>query len=437
MRLPLAAALCLQYRKVMLNPVINNNRSAFLLHFPDFGRFWAGTFLINIGVQIQNVAIGWQVYSVARETMSMGEAALMIGLVGLAHFLPLFALTLYAGSLADRHSRLRISVLSIAAQILSVAWLAYIAASDAQHFVAYFIAAAVFGAARAFLAPAASAMVPMLVTLEAMPRAIAMKAISWHLATVAGPWAGGIAIAAVAAQGAFAFAAGLMVAGLILLILIKSPTTPQRQAGGKWAQIKEGLAYVWGNKLILGATSLDLFAVLLGGATALLPAFAADILQVGPEGFGLLRAGPAIGAVAVGLVLARWPLQRHAGQRMLWAVAVFGAATIVFGLSRNLYLSLAALTVLGAADMISVFVRQTLVQVVTPDHMRGRVSSVSGLFIAGSNELGEFESGFVARFIGPVAAVVVGGVGTIAITGLWAYWFPALRRADRLDGKDS
>jgi MFS family permease len=437
LRIALAAALALQYRCAMLNPAINPQRSAFLLHFPDFGRFWAGTFLINIGVQIQNVAIGWQVYELARQTMTMGEAALMIGLVGLAHFLPLFALTLYAGSLADRHSRLRISVLSIGAQVLSVAWLAYIAASEVQHFSAYFVAAAVFGAARAFLAPAATAVVPMLVTLDAMPRAIAMKSVSWQLATVAGPWAGGLAIAAVAAQGAFALAAGLMVAGLMLLVLIKSPTTPERQAGGKWAQIKEGLAYVWGNKLILGAISLDLFAVLLGGATALLPAFAADILQVGPEGFGLLRAGPAIGAVAVALVLARWPLKRYAGRRMLWAVAVFGAATIVFGLSRNLYLSLAALTVLGAADMISVFVRQTLVQVVTPDHMRGRVSSVSGLFIAGSNEMGEFESGFVARFIGPVAAVVVGGIGTLAITGLWAYWFPALRRADRLDGKDS
>ena len=437
LRTSLAGAARLQYRWPMVNPAINPARSAFLLRFPDFGRFWAGTFCINIGVQIQNVAIGWQVYNLARQTMSMSEAALMIGLVGLAHFLPLFALTLFAGSLADRHSRLRISVLSIAAQILSVAWLAYIAAYDVPHFSAYFMAAAVFGAARAFLAPAASALVPMLVTPEAMPRAIAMKSISWQLATVAGPWAGGLAIAAVAAQGAFAIAAALMLAGVILLLQITSPSTPERQAGGKWAQIKEGLAYVWGHKLIFGAISLDLFAVLLGGATALLPAFAADILNVGPEGFGLLRAGPAMGAVAVALVLARFPLVRHAGRRMLWAVAVFGAATIIFGLSRNLYLSLAALVVLGAADMISVFVRQTLVQVVTPDHMRGRVSSVSGLFIAGSNELGEFESGFVARFIGPVGAVVLGGIGTLAITGLWAYWFPALRRADRLDGKDS
>jgi MFS family permease len=420
----------------MLNPAINPARTAFLLRYPDFGRFWTGTFLINVGVQIQNVAIGWQVYNLARETMDMAQSAFMIGLVGLAHFLPLFALTLLAGSLADRHSRLGISVLSIAAQLGSVAWLAYIAMMPDQRFVPYFIAAAVFGAARAFLAPAASALVPMLVETAAMPRAIAMKSLSWQLATVAGPWAGGLAIAMLSAGGAFGVAAGLMAAGLLLLVQITSPSTPDRQPGGKWAQIKEGLAFVWGHKLIFGAISLDLFAVLLGGATALLPAFAADILQVGPTGFGLLRAGPAVGAVVMALVLARWPLQRYAGRRMLWAVAVFGLATLVFGLSRNLYLSIAALAVLGAADMISVFVRQTLVQVVTPDHMRGRVSSVSGLFIAGSNELGEFESGAVARFIGPVGAAVVGGLGTLGITGLWAYLFPDLRRADRLDGSD-
>jgi MFS family permease len=420
----------------MINPTINPARSAFMLRFPDFGRFWAGTFLINVGVQIQNVAIGWQVYELARQSMDIAQSAFMIGLVGLAHFMPLFALTLLAGSLADRHARLRISLLSIAAQLASVLWLAYIALQPDQSFAPYFIAAAVFGAARAFLAPAASALVPMLVPLPDMPRAIAMKSLSWQLATVAGPFAGGLAIAAVAAGGAFGIAGGLMALGLGLLAQITSPSTPERQPGGKWQQIKDGLAYVWGNKLIFGAISLDLFAVLLGGATALLPAFAADILQVGPQGFGLLRAGPAIGAVACALVLARYPLVRHAGRRMLWAVAVFGLATLVFGLSRNLALSVVALAVLGAADMISVYVRQTLVQIVTPDHMRGRVSSVSGLFIAGSNELGEFESGAVARFIGPVGAAVVGGIGTLGITGLWAYLFPALRRADRLDGRD-
>ena len=231
-------------------------------------------------------------------------------------------------------------------------------------------------------------------------------------------------------------AAALYVAGLAIVALIRTNTTPERQPGSQMQQIKEGLVYTWKNKIVFGAISLDLFAVLLGGATALLPAFASDILKVGPEGFGILRSGPAIGAVLMALALARWPLKRKAGARMFLAVAGFGLATVVFGLSQNMWLSVLALAALGAADMISVYVRQTLVQIVTPDHMRGRVSSVSGLFISGSNELGEFESGVVSRFIGPVAACVAGGIGTIGVTALWAWMFPDLRKADRLDGAD-
>lgn len=196
------------------------------------------------------------------------------------------------------------------------------------------------------------------------------------------------------------------------------------------------LVYVWQNKIVFGAISLEIFAVLLGGATALLPAFASDILKVGPEGFGLLRSGPALGALVMALYLSRWSLRRHAGVRIFWAVAGFGAATIVFGLSKSMPLTIAAVAALGAADMVSVYVRQTLVQIVTPDHMRGRVSSVSGLFISGSNELGGFESGVVSRFLGPVGAAVFGGVGTILVTGTWAWMLPALRKADRLDGSD-
>jgi hypothetical protein len=214
-------------------------------------------------------------------------------------------------------------------------------------------------------------------------------------------------------------------------------TTPERQPGHPLREIAEGLVYVWRNKIIFGAISLDLFAVLLGGATALLPAFASDVLNVGPEGFGLLRSGPAVGALLMAAALTRWPLKRKAGVRMLLAVAGFGLATIVFALSRSMVLSLLALAALGAADMISVYVRQTLVQIVTPDHMRGRVSSVSGLFISGSNELGEFESGVAARFLGPVGAALFGGIGTLVVTGLWAWMFPALRKADRLDGVDA
>jgi MFS family permease len=410
-------------------------RRLFIIEHRDFGLFWAGTFLVNIAVQIQTIAVGWQVYNLARETMSIAQSAFLMGLVGLSEFVPLFFLTLFAGTLADRASRKWITVFSLMGQWVSVLGLMVLALSNDPSFIHIFFMVAIFGAARAFLAPAATSLVPMLVPRAVMHKAIALKSLSWQMATILGPWVGGVIIAVGSAGLALGVAAVLLGLGIVLISLLRSPTTPERATGSQWHQIREGLAFVWGNKIILGAISLDLFAVLLGGATALLPAFAADILQVGPQGFGLLRSGPALGAVVMALILARYPLTRHAGRRMLMAVAVFGVATLVFGLSRSLYLSVAALAILGAADMISVYVRQTLVQVVTPDHMRGRVSSVSGLFISGSNELGEFESGLVSRFIGPVGAVIFGGIGTLVVTGLWARWFPDLRRADRLDGQ--
>ncbi len=272
----------------------------------------------------------------------------------------------------------------------------------------------------------------MLVPKSDMPQAISLKSLSWQAAVIVGPWLGGLLVA-ISTATAYSVAAALFLGGFVTIAMMRANTTPTRQPGSQITQILEGLSYVWHNKIILGAISLDLFAVLLGGATALLPAFASDILKVGPEGFGLLRSGPALGAVVMALCLSRWPLRRYAGVRMFWAVAAFGLATIVFGVSKSLPLSIAALAALGAADMVSVYVRQTLVQIVTPDHMRGRVSSVSGLFISGSNELGEFESGVVSRFLGPVGAAVFGGIGTLLVTGSWAYMFPALRRADRLD----
>ena len=408
----------------------------FLFRHRDFGLFWLGMLLVGIGAQIQSVTIGWQIYSVARETRSIEESAFLVGMVGLAEFLPLFALSLWAGSLADRYSRRAIVLISLMFEVLCLFGLFAVALEASPNFNHIFAIAAVFGAARAFLSPAASALVPMLVPKSDMPQAISLKSLSWQAAVIVGPWIGGL-LCAISTATSFATATALVIIGIGILAFIRANTTPTRQPGSQWQQIREGLAYTWSNKIVFGAISLDLFAVLLGGATALLPAFASDILNVGAEGFGILRSGPAIGAVIMALVLVRWPLKRRAGPRMFWAVAAFGAATIVFGLSKNMWLSVAALAVLGAADMISVYVRQTLVQIVTPDHMRGRVSSVSGLFISGSNELGEFESGVVSRLIGPVAAAVVGGVGTIIVTGAWAWIFPALRRADRLDGSDA
>ncbi len=399
-----------------------------------FGLYWAGMTLITVGSQIEAVTIGWQVYTIGRQTGTIAEAAFLVGMVGLVQFGPMFVLTLFAGSLADRISRCAIVVTAIATEALGVVALTITAMQDKPSLAVIFFIAALFGASRAFFRPAAWAMMPMLVPTAEVARAISTSSIGSEIAVIFGPWLGGLLVAHSTAT-AYGVTAAIYGLGLVVILTIRQSTTPERQFGNHLTQIREGLVYVWQNKIIFGAISLDLFAVLLGGATALLPAFASDILNVGPTGFGILRSGPAIGAGLMALALSRWPLKRHAGVRMFWAVAGFGLATIVFGLSRSLWLSVAALAMLGAADMISVYVRQTLMQIVTPDHMRGRVSSVSGLFIAGSNELGEFESGVVSRFVGPVMAVILGGIGTLIVTGAWALMFPELRRADRLDGQ--
>jgi len=292
--------------------------------------------------------------------------------------------------------------------------------------------AAVFGAARAYFSPAITALGPMLVPRVLLPRAIAWNSLAWQSASIAGPAVGGLLVA-ISPGAAYGATLGLYLSAAIALLMIRGNTQPQVQPGSRWTLVKEGLAYVWSTKVVFGAISLDLAAVILGGATALLPAFARDILRVGPEGFGLLRSGPAMGATVVGLILSVRPIRSKAGVIMFTGVAVFGAATVVFGLSRSLVLSVLALAILGGADMLSVFVRQTLVQLVTPDPMRGRVAAVSTLFIGASNELGEFESGVAARFLGPVGAAVFGGVGALIVTGAWAKMFPALRKADRLE----
>ena len=401
----------------------------------DFGLYFVAMFLVTFGSQIEAVTIGWQVYQLGRATGTIKEAALLVGMVGLVQFVPMFALTLFAGSLADRISRRAIVLCAIATEVLGVTGLFVLALHPTPSMPWIFAIAALFGASRAFFRPASWALMPMLVEKTAVARAISLSSLGGEIAVITGPWIGGLLIAGATAY-AYAAVVVFYAMALVFIVLIRRNTTPERQPGSQMQLIREGLVYVWQSKIIFGAISLDLFAVLLGGATALLPAFASDILQVGPTGFGLLRSGPAMGAALMALALSRWPLKRQAGVRMFWAVAAFGIATVVFGLSKSLPLSVLALAVLGAADMVSVYVRQTLMQIVTPDHMRGRVSSVSGLFISGSNELGEFESGVVSRFVGPVAAAVLGGVGTLIVTAVWAWKFPDLRRADRLDGED-
>jgi MFS family permease len=403
-----------------------------LLRERDFMLFWAARFVSTLGVQIQSVAIGWQVYAIARLTHSVGESAFLVSMIGLAQFLPLFLLTLIAGETADRRTRKLIVATTLAIDAVSASVLLGLALTGSHALWPIFAVSVMFGASRAFLSPASSAMGPMLVPRPLLPRAIAWNSLSWQSASIMGPAVGGLLLIHSPAT-AFGGAMAMYLAAALMALSIRKQTRPETQPGSRVELIKEGLAYVWNNKIVFGSISLDLFAVILGGATALLPVFAKDVLHIGPAGFGILRASPAIGATVVAIYLASNPIRRHAGRIMFAGVAVFGAATVVFGLSKLLWLSVGSLALLGGADMLSVYVRQTLVQIVTPDAMRGRVAAVSGVFISASNELGETESGVVAWLLGPVGAAVFGGVGAMGVTGLWAWLFPDLRKADRLD----
>ncbi|MBI1200730.1 MAG: MFS transporter [Phenylobacterium sp.] len=403
-----------------------------LLKERDYLLFWGTRWTGSFASQIQSVAMGWQMYALARQTRSVEESAFLVGMIGLAAFVPVFLLTLPAGEAADRYDRRKVLLICLTGEIISVFALAMATVNHLASPALLLAIAALFGASRAFFAPANTALGPMLVPRALLPRAIAWNSLAWQTASIAGPAAAGLLVARSAETAYFTTFALYGLAGL-LVFLIRSNAKPEVKPGSRWQLIKEGLAYVWRQKIVFGAISLDLFAVLLGGATALLPVFARDILHVGAEGFGILRAGPAIGATAIALLLAANPIRAKAGLFMFGGVAVYGVATVVFGLSKSLWLSVAALAVLGGADMLSVFVRQTLVQLVTPDHMRGRVAAVSSVFVGASNELGEFESGVVARLLGPIGAAVFGGVGAVFVTAVWARLFPDLRRADRLE----
>ena len=398
--------------------------------------FWLEGLAATLATGTLGVTLGWQVYSVARLSYSIEQSSFLVGMVGLVQFLPLFALVLVAGAVADHHDRRKIMIISCILQMVCAGGLALITLNNHATLPLIFVFSGLFGAARAFLRPATSAMGAMLVPKELLPRAIAWNSINFQTGAVLGPWLGGIlcsfdpGIAYTASFGLFVFACGA-------ILLIRANTKPLHNGASRAVMIREGLHYVWTNKLVFGAISLDLFAVLLGGVTALLPVYAKDILAIGPDGFGLLRAGPAIGGGFMAITLSLLPIQHNAGRWMLGAVAVYGVATLVFAVSHILSVSMTALIILGAADVISVFVRQTLVQIVTPDHMRGRVSAVSGLFISASNELGEFESGTVARFFGPVGSAIFGGIGSLIVVAAWAKMFPALRTADKLERSES
>jgi MFS family permease len=406
------------------------------LRIPAFRYYWLARLTSTIGQMAMVIVIGWQVYDIARHTMGLKEAALRLGIIGLVQFIPLFLLTLVTGWAADRVDRRWIARAAVALELGCAVALTWFAWTHNTTLEVLYVVAALLGVARAFAGPALGALAPNLVPREILPRAIALSSIAWQSGAIAGPALGGY-LYAWAPQAPYIGSTILFAAALAGLLAI--PPVPRTGIGNSvnpWAQMVEGLRYVRRNRLVLGAISLDLFAVLLGGATAMLPVFARDVLHAGPEGLGHLRAAPAVGATLTALFFSVRPLKHNVGVKMLAAVGVFGVATIVFGLSRFMPLSLLCLALLGAADMFSVYVRQSLIQLYTPDAMRGRVGAVSSLFISASNELGEAESGFLGALIGPVPAVIAGGIGAIGVVVLWSWWFPELRLAKSFEPPD-
>lgn len=391
----------------------------------EFNLFQGARLLAALGTQMQSVAIGWQVYALTRRPMDLAW-------VGLAQFVPAAALSIVTGHVADRVERRRIIMSCYAAMAALMLALAAFAHTRAGVAPIYAVLVGV-GVARAFQGPAGQSILPKLVPPEHFANAVTWGSSFWQAAMVLGPTVGGIAYAAFGgAERVYLLAACMMVGAFVLLALMREIAVPARAEPASARTLLAGVRYVRDNQVILGAIALDLFAVLLGGATALLPIYARDILHSGPWALGALRSAPALGAAVTGVALALRPIERRSGAKMLACVAIFGAATIVFGLSRNFALSLVALAVVGASDMVSVVVRSALVQLATPDAMRGRVSAVNMVFIGASNELGEFESGLTAQLFGTVESVVLGGIGTLLVVALWVWRFPKLRSVDRL-----
>jgi len=396
---------------------------AILLPQRDFLRFWWARLANTCASQMLMVAVGWQMYDLT-------GSAWDLGLVGLLQFLPALALVLVTGDVVDRHHRARLAAACVGVQAAVALVLALAPWAGGPQRELLLALAVVLGTAKAFQMPAQQALAPLLVPTALLPRAMAFSAAGMQLAIIAGPAIGGVLYVA-GAGTVYVTCAVVFVVAATLLLLVKHASPPARERA-TWQTLLAGVSYVRGNPVVLGAISLDLFAVLLGGATALLPMFAKDLLHVGPWGLGLLRGAPAVGALAMSLALTRWPIARRAGPRMLWAVVAYGVATAVFGVSTSFTLSMLALAVTGAADMVSIVVRQSLVQLETPDAMRGRVSAVNSVFIGASNQLGEFESGATAALLGPVGSVVLGGAGSVAVALLWWRLFPALARRDQL-----
>lgn len=385
-------------------------------------------FLVTASAEMQAVAVGWQVYGITGR-------ALDLGLVGLAQFLPGVLLFLVSGQTADRVPRQRIlQSCYLAFSLVSLLLLGLTLHGLASAWPIY-AALVLNGVVRSFNGTASQAFLPAMQPAEYFPNAVAWASSIIQGAMVGGPTIGGLVYGLTGSPAAvYAGSAAASLTGLVLVSCIRVPAAQRPRGAVRLPAVLEGLRYIWREKIVLGAISLDLFAVLLGGAVALLPIYAKEILKVGPSGLGILRSGPGMGAVIMAIIVAHWPMKKHAGAAMLWCVAGFGLFTVVFGLSRNVALSMACLILVGACDMVSVIVRHTLVQLATPDEMRGRVSAVNMVFIGASNEVGQFESGITAQWFGTVPAVVLGGIGTLLVVATWASLFPALRKAGTLAG---
>jgi MFS family permease len=424
------------------------------LAIPDYRRYWLSRFMAVIATMSMVVVIAWQVYDVARSDygMSPKAAAFQLGLLGLVQFIPLALLTPLAGWAADRFERRRVAIFANLIDASVALALGLFTLYDMLSLPILFLFAALHGVARVFVGPAMATIAPNIVPPESLPRAIALGSIAWQSASVIGPAVGGLMYAQNAAGSYWMTLALLILSSIAIGTIRPVHPPPNEEKQHPVRMMVEGMKYTWSERFLLGAITLDLFAVLLAGATALLPVYARDILHVGPDGLGQLRAAPALGAAAVAIYLAIRPLKHNVGAKMLWAVVVFGLATIGFGLcyvigeqvfgggriawlnmGASMAVALSMLVLLGAADMLSVYVRGSLVQLNTPDAMRGRVSSVSGLAISASNELGELQSGFAAALLGPVGAVVFGGFGAIMVTAIWAKLFPELKNARTFD----
>lgn len=391
----------------------------------DLRLYLGARFFGTVALQVQSVAVGWQVYDMTGDPMA-------IAYVGLFEFVPMMILALPAGDLADRVDRRLVLIAMHLLQAIASGLFLILNFIGSEEILHYYLVVGMFGIARGIYGPAMQSSLPFLVSSEQLPQAIAKNSSIFMMATISGPAMGGLLyiLAAEAAYGV-CLVLFLLTAAVTCYLRMRLPEQLGPTETSAYQRIMSGVLYIFQRPILIGAISLDLFAVLLGGAIALAPIFARDILEIGPAGLGILRSAPAVGAAVVAITMIHRPLTRHTGSIMFGAVALFGVAVIVFGLSGNFYLSVGALVIMGAADMVSVVIRSTFVQLSTPDHMRGRVSAVNSLFISASNELGQFRAGLTAAWFGVVPAVVIGGVGAIAVVGAWMRLFPPLRRVDR------